>query len=120
MYNNQKNRLLAPSHLIFLISASRRNWRTTYEMDLPWDGVKIVEDDFVILEDCCGIPVHCNSRQALELYNQGLLEFVKGYGDYYSKFIKSLELDNRFLLLSCAVVSCLYCIQTIVLRPLSQ
>ena len=66
------------------------------------DAIKIVHDDF---KDCCGIPVHCNNQQALELHNQGLLEFIKGYGDYNSKFKQSLELDSQFFLINCTLVS---------------
>jgi len=72
------------------------------------DGIKIVQDDRFLLKDCCGIPVRCNNQQALELYNQGLLEFIKGYGDYNSKFKKSLELDSQFPLVNCTLVSCSY------------
>ena len=75
------------------------------------DAVKIVQDDFDKdfeddFKDCCGIPVRCSNQQALELYNQGLMEFMKGYGDYNSKFKKSLELDSQFFLMNCTLVSC--------------
>ncbi|XP_065900373.1 tetratricopeptide repeat protein 38-like isoform X2 [Dysidea avara] len=71
-------------------------------MDSASDRVKIAEDD-CSLRDCCGIPVYCNNQQALELYNQGLLEFIKGYGDYRRKFEKTLELDSQFFLVNCTL-----------------
>ena len=58
-----------------------------------------------VLQDCCGILVHCKSQNALDLYNQGLLEYARYYGDYMSSFKKALELDNDFFLINCMLVS---------------
>ena len=57
-----------------------------------------------LFEDCCGITLQCSSQQALDLYNQGLFEYIKGYGDYVSTFEKALELDPNFVLVHCALV----------------
>jgi len=58
-----------------------------------------------VLQDCCGISVHCKSQDALDFYNQGLLEYVRYYGDYVDSFKKALELDNEFFLMNCMLVS---------------
>jgi len=55
-------------------------------------------------EDCCGITVQCSSQQALDLYEQGLFQYIKGYGDYLSTFEKALEHDSNFVLVHCTVV----------------
>jgi len=57
-----------------------------------------------LLEDCCGITVECCSQQALDLFNQGLLEYIKGYGNFLSTFEKALEFDPEFLLVHCTLV----------------
>ena len=57
-----------------------------------------------LFEDCCGIAIQCNNQQALDLYNQGLFEYIKGYGDYVSTFEKALELDANFVLVHCTLV----------------
>ena len=58
----------------------------------------------VLFEDCCGITVQCNSQQSLDLFNQGLFEYIKGYGDFSSTFEKALELDPNFVLVHCILV----------------
>ena len=57
-----------------------------------------------LFEDCCGITVQCNSQRALDLFNQGLFEYIKGYGDFLSTFEKALELDTNFVLVHCTLV----------------
>lgn len=57
-----------------------------------------------LFKDCCGITVQCASQQAVDLYNQGLLEYIKGYGDYFSTFEKALEVDPNFVLVRCVLV----------------
>ena len=57
-----------------------------------------------LFEDCCGITVECSSQQALNLFNQGLFEYIKGYGSFLSTFEKALEFDAEFLLVHCTLV----------------
>ena len=57
-----------------------------------------------LFEDCCGITVQCSSQQALDLFNQGLFEYIKGYGDFLSTFQKALDLDPTFVLVHCTLV----------------
>ena len=59
-----------------------------------------------VLQDCCGNFVHCKNLHALELYNQGQLEYVRYYGDCKSSFEKALELDNEFFMINCMLVRC--------------
>ena len=58
-----------------------------------------------VLKDSCGVAVHCKSQDALDYYNQGLLQYVRSYGDAMASFEKALELDNKFVLMNCTLVS---------------
>ena len=74
------------------------------EMDAS-TAYSVQEGPSGVLQDCCGILVHCKSQDALDLYNQGLLEYVRYYGNYMNSFEKALELDNEFFLINCMLVS---------------
>lgn len=58
-----------------------------------------------VLNDSCGNPVHCKSQDALDWYNEGVLQYAKSYGDSMASFNKALELDSEFLLINCTLVS---------------
>ena len=58
-----------------------------------------------VLRDRCGLEVHCSSQEAMDRYNQGLIEYVRSYGDSMASFGKALELDNGFFLINCTLVS---------------
>ena len=59
-----------------------------------------------VLQDSCGNAVHCKSQDALEFFNQGVLEYVRSYGDCMASFNKALQLDGEFLLVNCTLVRC--------------
>ena len=75
-------------------------------VDYLMTGRSVVCKD--LSKDCCGITVQCGNQQAVDLYNQGLLEYIKGYGDCVSNFEKALELDPNFVLVHCALVCISY------------
>ncbi|XP_065913134.1 tetratricopeptide repeat protein 38-like [Dysidea avara] len=58
-----------------------------------------------VLRDRCGLEVHCSSQEAMDRYNQGLIEYVRSYGDSMASFGKALELDNGFFLINCTLGS---------------
>lgn len=58
-----------------------------------------------VLQDRCGLHVHCASQEAMDCYNQGLIQYVRSYGDSMASFKKALELDNGFFLINCTLVS---------------
>jgi len=58
-----------------------------------------------VLRDSCGLELHCSSQEAVDCYNQGLIQYVRSYGDSMESFGKALKLDNAFFLINCTLVS---------------
>ena len=57
-----------------------------------------------VLHDSCGNTVHCKSQDALDRFNEGLLKYVRSYGDSMASFEEALKLDSEFLLVNCTLV----------------
>jgi len=55
--------------------------------------------------DCCGVPLTCASDDALECFNNALLEYVGVRQSALPHWTKALELDPSFVLTHCALVS---------------
>lgn len=58
-----------------------------------------------VLQDSCGNEVHCKSQDALDRFNEGVLQFIRSYGDCMTSFKAALELDNEFVLVHSMLVS---------------
>jgi len=67
-----------------------------------------IESPADILRDSCGLEVHCSSQEAMDCYNEGLIQYVSGYGNSMANFEKALKLDNGFFLINCTLVSTKY------------
>lgn len=54
--------------------------------------------------DCCGLPLTCKSKQAVEYYNAGLKKVLGSLAGCVPDFENAVKEDEEFVLVHCFMV----------------